>query len=285
MNCVSAWDWLDRFHCFCCRRLIVWYDKSRPTAKRPRLNRPWIAQRRVRSSLSIRDLSVVPLPRWLCVVWSRGLTPCLLEVPVGPMSCVLVRDDEGRGVVWFCGLIMPVWVGPYSTMPVIPGSRVDYGNSTVWWTFSAEGLLLFSGEILMELNFRVSFEWCIWPIRSIYVVLIDFLFGMTIFSVYSSMASSEATTNCTRGCVRSRLTRRFWVFKQCNVPPIRVLHVSSCSVQSTSKSSFCGCLRFRIIRSFWFSYRPRTEYWYLEEWGIIRVIWVINPKKNAVFPG
>ena len=57
------------------------------------------------------------------------------------------------------------------------------------------------------------------------------------------------------------------------IPPLRVLHISSCtekggcfsscSVQSTSRSSSCGCLRFLIIvRSFVFpgSARPRTAY-------------------------
>ena len=55
---------------------------------------------------------------------------------------------------------------------------------------------------------------------------------------------------------------RDWVFEQCNITPLRVLHISSCtaeggcspscSVQSTSRSSFCGCLHFRIMRSLFF---------------------------------
>ena len=60
------------------------------------------------------------------------------------------------------------------------------------------------------------------------------------------------------------LVVRVWVFEQCNIPPLRVLHILSCteeggcfppcSVQSTINSSFfCGCLRFRIIlRSLFF---------------------------------
>ena len=46
-------------------------------------------------------------------------------------------------------------------------------------------------------------------------------------------------------------------FEQCNIPPLHVLHISSCteeggcfspcSVQSTIKSSVCSCLRFRIL--------------------------------------
>ena len=51
--------------------------------------------------------------------------------------------------------------------------------------------------------------------------------------------------------------------QQCNIPPLRMLHISSCteeggcfspcSVQSTIKSSFfCACLHFRIMWSLFF---------------------------------
>ena len=54
------------------------------------------------------------------------------------------------------------------------------------------------------------------------------------------------------------LVIRVRVFEQCNIPPLRVLHITSCtedggcfspcSVQSMIKTSFfCGCLRFRMI--------------------------------------
>ena len=36
--------------------------------------------------------------------------------------------------------------------------------------------------------------------------------------------------------------------EQCKAPPLRVLHVSSCSVQNTCRSSVIGLLRVPIIR-------------------------------------
>ena len=67
---------------------------------------------------------------------------------------------------------------------------------------------------------------------------------------------------------RSNLVFSRLSFEQCNVPSLRVLHVSRYSVQSTSRSNFCGCFHLRvIIRFFVFPglARPRTGYWYLEE--------------------